>query len=120
MPSYSRFIPHDIAKKYDFFNYNHAVEILANSFPAEWEELLAALRSLHITKEELIMAGGSESPIPPKLNAVLDPLGWKEIKITGDLLIKFYPERDCAADLPQNLLQRKDLKITLMDIILIL
>ena len=51
MPSYSRFIPHDIAKKYDFFNYNHAVEILANSFPAEWEELLAALRSLHITKE---------------------------------------------------------------------
>ena len=93
MPSYSRFIPHDIAKKYDFFNYNHAVEILANSFPAEWEELLAALRSLHITKEELIMAGGSESPIPPKLNAVLDPLGWKEIKITGDLLIKFYPRK---------------------------
>lgn len=93
MPSYSRFIPHDIAKKYDFFNYNHAVEILANSFPVEWEELLAALRSLHITKEELIMAGGSESPIPPKLNAVLDPLGWKEIKITGDLLIKFYPRK---------------------------
>ena len=93
MPSYSRFIPHDIAKKYDFFNYNHAVEILANSFPAEWEELLAALRSLHITKEELIMAGGSESPIPPKLNAVLDPLGWKEIKITVDLLIKFYPRK---------------------------
>ena len=93
MPSYSRFIPHDIAKKYDFFNYNHAVEILANSFPAEWEELLAALRSLHITKEELIMAGGSESPIPPKLNAVLDPLGWKEIKMTGDLLIKFYPRK---------------------------
>ena len=93
MPSYSRFIPHDIAKKYDFFNYNHAVEILANSFPAEWEELRAALRSLHITKEELIMAGGSESPIPPKLNAVLDPLGWKEIKITGDLLIKFYPRK---------------------------
>ena len=93
MPSYSRFIPHDIAKKYDFFNYNHAVEILANSFPAEWEELLAALRSLHITKEDLIMEGGSESPIPPKLNAVLDPLGWKEIKITGDLLIKFYPRK---------------------------
>lgn len=93
MPSYSRFIPHDIAKKYDFFNCNHAVEILANSFPAEWEELLAALRSLHITKEELIMAGGSESPIPPKLNAVLDPLGWKEIKIAGDLLIKFYPRK---------------------------
>ena len=93
MPSYSRFIPHDIAKKYDFFNYNHAVEILANSFPVEWEELLAALRSLHITKEELIMAGGRESPIPPKLNAVLDPLGWKEIKITGDLLIKFYPRK---------------------------
>ncbi len=93
MDSYFQFIPDDLIEKYDFFNYNHAVEILANSFPVEWNELVNALRNLHITKEELIMAGGSESPIPPKLNAILDPLGWREIKITGDLLIKFYPRK---------------------------
>lgn len=93
MDSYFQFIPDDLIEKYDFFNYNHAVEILANSFPVEWDELVNALRNLHITKEELIMAGGSESPIPPKLNAILDPLGWKEIKITGDLLIKVYPRK---------------------------
>ena len=93
MDSYFQFIPDDLIEKYDFFNYNHAVEILANSFPVEWDDLVNALRNLHITKEELIMAGGSESPIPPKLNAILDPLGWKEIKITGDLLIKVYPRK---------------------------
>lgn len=93
MDSYLQFIPDDIIGKYEFFNYNHAVEILANSFPVEWEELLRALRHLHITKKDLVIAGGSESPIPPKLNAILDPLGWKEIKITGDLLIKFYPRK---------------------------
>ena len=93
MDSYFQFIPDDLIGKYDFFNYNHAVEILANSFPVEWAELLDALRNLHITKEDLVIAGGSESPIPPKLNAILDPLGWREIKITGDLLIKLYPRK---------------------------
>lgn len=93
METFFQFIPEEVAKKFEFLNYNHAVEILANSFPDEWAEILHALHNLHITKKDLLIAGGSESPIPPKLNAILDPLGWKEIKISGDLLIKFYPRR---------------------------
>jgi hypothetical protein len=93
MATFLQFIPEDLAEKYEFINYNHAVEILANSFPDEWNEIIHALRNLHITKTDLKIAGGSESPIPPKLNAILDPLGWREIRISGDLLIQFYSRK---------------------------
>lgn len=84
-------LPDDILRRYEIFNYNHAAEILTQSFPNELEEVLTALRTLSITKEDIISPGGNESPIPPKISMVLEPFGWREIKISGDLLIKFYP-----------------------------
>lgn len=83
--------PEDICKKFDFFNYNHAAEILTQSFKDELSEIFTALRNFSINRAEIEKSGGSESPIPPKFSAVLDPLGWEEIKISGDLLIKIYP-----------------------------
>ena len=88
-----KWIPQDILSRYEIYNYNHAAEILSQSFPVEYEEILSALRNLSITKEDIMKAGGNESPIPPKFSAVLEPLGWEEIRISGDLLIKFYPRR---------------------------
>lgn len=84
-------LPDDILRRYEIFNYNHAAEILTQSFPNELEEIFSALRTLTISKEDIVSLGGNESPIPPKISAVLEPLGWREIKISGDLLVKFYP-----------------------------
>ena len=46
---------------------------------------------MEITTDDILKAGGNESPIPKKFDDVLYPRGWKEIKISGDLLVKFYP-----------------------------
>lgn len=86
-------IPNNISEKYEFFNYNHALEILTGSFPSEWSEILHALETVSIKSADLIQSGGNESPIPPKFNEVLDPLGWREIKISGDLIVKIYPRK---------------------------
>ena len=86
-----RWLPADILERYDFHNYNHALEILKEAFPQEFDEVLTVLRSLEITKADIMQSGGNQSPIPPKFSRILDPLGWKEIKISGDLLVKFYP-----------------------------
>lgn len=88
-----RWLPKDIVEKYELHNYNHAAEILSQSFPSELEELICALRSFELTKEDVLSGGGNESPIPPKFASVLEPKGWKEIRISGDLLIHFFPRQ---------------------------
>lgn len=110
MPQLSDWIPADICQKYEILNYNHAAEILSQSFPLELDEVIKALRNLSITQEEIKRAGGNESPIPPKFSAILDPLGWKEIKISGDLLIKFYPRKNRSGVFEQEHDQEKIIK----------
>ena len=88
-----RYIRPSIANKFEFCNYGHALEILNEAFPKEWDELQSCLESLSITIDDLRRAGGNESPIPKKFDALLYPHGWREIRITGDLLVKLYPRQ---------------------------
>ena len=46
---------------------------------------------LSITESELVAAGGNETAIPKKFDNILYPLGWKEIRISGDLIVKMFP-----------------------------
>ena len=89
----SCYIPDDLLARYEFYNYNHALEIITQAFPEEWNELLDCLRRFQITIADLQQAGGNETNIPKKIDDVLYPYGWREIRISGDLLIKFYPRQ---------------------------
>jgi hypothetical protein len=81
-------IPDEIKDRYELHNFNHAVEILSQSYRSEFDELFEALRVFRLTAEEITVGGGSESPIPKKFSALLRPLQWEEIKISGDLVVK--------------------------------
>lgn len=85
------YIAPDLLEKFEFFNYNHALEIITQAFPEEWDDIVECLRELDITTDDLREAGGNETNIPKKFDDVLYPLGWEEIRISGDLHIKFYP-----------------------------
>lgn len=88
-----KYIDRDILDKYEFHNYGHALEILHDAFPLEWNELQECLRSLQLTLSDIKTAGGNESPIPKKFDDVLYPYGWREIRISGDLIVKKYPRQ---------------------------
>lgn len=83
----------ELLEKFEFYNFNHALEILTQAFPAEWAEVLDCLERLSITVEDLREAGGNETRIPKKFDDVLYPYGWREIRISGDLHIQFYPRQ---------------------------
>ena len=89
--SFKKYIDKDILSKFEFYNYGHAVEILHDAFPQEWNELQECLRQLHLTIDDIKIAGGNESPIPKKFDDILYPCGWREIRISGDLIVKKYP-----------------------------
>lgn len=88
-----RYIREDIQNKFEFQSYGHALEILSEAFPLEWNEIQDCLAQLTISVQDLQEAGGNETAIPKKFDNVLYPLGWREIRITGDLLVKMYPRR---------------------------
>lgn len=97
----------ELNDKFEAYSYGHAFEILENSFITEWGEIQKALKNLHITVDDIKANGGNESPIPKKFDNVLYPLGWREIRISGDLLVKIYPrlankKRGHFEDLPSD------------------
>ena len=89
----NKYIELDIQSKYEYYDYGHALEILHESFPEEWKEIQDALRKLKLTIADISQAGGNESPIPKKFDDVLYPFGWREIRISGDLIVKKYPRQ---------------------------
>ncbi len=88
-----QYIAENIRDKYEFYNYGHAIEILHESFPEEWAELQECLWQFCLTTDDIVKAGGNESPIPKKFDDVLYPYGWREIRISGDLTVKKYPRQ---------------------------
>ena len=75
-------------EKYEFHDYGHAIDILTKTYPVEWGDLQECLESFEITKADILATGGNKSSIPKKFDSILFPKGWKEVKITADLLIK--------------------------------
>ena len=93
MNDYTQYIRPVLFNKFEFQNYGHALEILTQAFPIEWNELQDCLENLKITISDIQLPGGNETAIPKKFDDILYPLGWREIRITGDLLVKLYPRK---------------------------
>ena len=83
---FEQYIAPEILDKFEYHNYGHALEILHESFPNEWSELQDCLKQLRLTIADISTSGGNESPIPKKFDDVLYPYGWREIRISGDLI----------------------------------
>lgn len=90
---FERYIQKSVLDKFEYYNYGHALEIFHDAFPVEWEELQDCLYKLKLSVADLKKAGGNESPIPKKFDDVLYPYGWREIRISGDLIVKKYPRQ---------------------------
>ena len=88
MSTWEHLIPGSIAEKYEFYNVNSALEILTQSCPEEFADILHTLEQFEICLDDILEKGGNESRIPKKLSALLRPLQWKEIEISGDLIVR--------------------------------
>ena len=87
------YIAPDLLEKFEFTAIITRLRLSHRHFPAEWSEIVDCLRQLRITTDDLRESGGNETKIPKKFDDVLYPRGWREIRISGDLHIKFYPRQ---------------------------
>lgn len=88
MEQWEALIPDSIAQKYEFYNFNSALEILTQSHSSEFAEIVNTLERFEIRVEDILERGGNESKIPKKLSELLRPLGWAEVEISGDLIVR--------------------------------
>lgn len=87
METWRELIPESISNKYEFYNFNSAIEILTRTHAGLFQEIAKTLEQFEISTLDILERGGNESKVPKKLNALLRPLGWKEIEISGDLVV---------------------------------
>ena len=90
METWGKLIPKSIQEMYELYNFNNAVEILSEAYMQEYLEIISALENIDITIADITTKGGNESNIPKKFSEFMRPLGWEEVKITGDLLVRLH------------------------------
>ena len=67
------YLSFDLLERFEFANYNHALEIITQSFPFEWREIEDCLKRLSISVADIREQGGNETNIPKKFDEVLYP-----------------------------------------------
>ncbi len=77
----------DILQHFEVFSYRNAAAILAGSFPAQFDQVVNALRSLTITTEMIRRPGGSKGPIAKHVDTLFGD-DWAEARISADLHVK--------------------------------
>jgi CRISPR-associated protein Csd2 len=83
----AHFVPRPLLDLYEVHNHRHAAEILSAAHAGEFADVLEALGSFRISTGDITDKGGNESNIPKQVSRLLRPRGWKETRISGDLLI---------------------------------
>lgn len=88
MEAWKGLLPEKIVQKYELYNFNSAVEILSQSYPEEFAQIMSALERFTMETRDILVKGGNESPIPKKFTSLLRSDGWKEQEISGDLVVR--------------------------------
>lgn len=71
-------LPTNITDLYDVYEYRHAIAILQNDFPDEYQDIIEMLSSFTLKKTDIVTAGGRKSPIAEKLDSFLYNRQWEE------------------------------------------
>src|SRR6266542_1558336 len=79
--------PQDILDFYTVYDYRHAAAILVTEFKSEFDEICHTLRAFRFTDEQVKASGGNESAIPKTFSSILEPVKWKERKLSAKLVV---------------------------------
>lgn len=71
-------IPRTIRNYYEIHEWKHAVAILKNDFPDEWDDILSVLASFQLKRSWLEVGGGRKSQISGWIDGELYKRGWTE------------------------------------------
>ena len=81
-------IPEEIFRKFDVYEFRHAVTILKHDFPNEWTDVISMLSEFTIPPTWIKSAGGNKSMISKWVDKYLcQDRGWKEKKFETKVVV---------------------------------
>ncbi len=87
-PDVGDLFPPDFHALYEVHSFRNAARILAHACRSEFDEMIGTLMAFRIRTEEIVTSGGNKSRIAKNMEDLLNPLGWHETRIQGDLFIR--------------------------------
>jgi Restriction endonuclease BglII len=92
--SYTRVFPQPLLARYDFKEVRDAAAVLANTNPAEFEEIVSVLEGFWLDDDDFLVPGGSKGAVAIRLDKAFRELGWREgrhdTKIVSELRLMPY------------------------------
>jgi len=73
-------VPSDLTDTFHVKEWRNATGILQTACPAEWAEIIAALREFKLLKSEVLAKGGRKSPVANRIDSAFYRRGWHEKK----------------------------------------
>ncbi len=86
-------LPSGILEKYEVHEYKHAVAILQQDFPNEYQDVIDVLDSFVLKRSSIETPGGRKSPISEHLDSFLYERGWIEHQFDTFISIDGNPKR---------------------------
>jgi len=80
-------IPDEFATLYEIHNWRNAVQVLAGSYPAEWEDILEVLGDFRLKKSDIVAAGGRKSNISEGIDSEFFERKWSERQVSYKMSI---------------------------------
>ncbi|WP_448205711.1 BglII/BstYI family type II restriction endonuclease [Azospirillum sp. sgz302134] len=87
-PDVADLFPPEFHALYEVHSFRNAARILAHACRDEFDEIIGTLMAFRIRTEEIVTSGGNKSRIAKNMEDLLNPLGWNETRIQGDLFIR--------------------------------
>jgi restriction endonuclease BglII len=92
--SYTRVFPEPLLARYDFKEVRDAAAVLANTNPAEFDEIVSVLDGFWLDDDDFLVPGGSKGAVAIRLDRAFRELGWREgrhdTKIVSELRLMPY------------------------------
>lgn len=86
MPT-THLIPTDVAEIYEAHEWRNAAGVLTTATPAEWAEILVALRAFRLMRSEVVAKGKNRSKIVDRLETPLKAMGWVETQFKTGIVV---------------------------------
>lgn len=71
-------VPNFILDHYEVHEWRHAIAVIANDFPAEWQDILDFLNNFRLYETDFTIPGGNRSTVARVIDSALTARGWIE------------------------------------------